>query len=207
MSKVSSATSDIEALVSAPALVCVCVWYYQHSPTCCVQPSTNPTCQKVSSPEPSFLTPDWLDRGSKSLVRYDFRFHDLTLQNNLRVLRQKLQYHTHTHTRAGAETRASISEVAEPTASISSSIFSDTRQRDLVAQDIEIKHWDLVARHTPLKASLNPQPSTSKPVQVCILFVEVRCENLGLELAPGDRLQQVVCWRMRRSLQIDTHIY
>jgi hypothetical protein len=33
----------------------------------------------------------WLDGVSKSLVRYDFGFHDLNQQNNLRVLRQ-LQY-------------------------------------------------------------------------------------------------------------------
>jgi pentatricopeptide repeat protein len=33
----------------------------------------------------------WLDGGSKSLVRYDFGFYDLNLQNNLRMLRQ-LQY-------------------------------------------------------------------------------------------------------------------
>jgi hypothetical protein len=33
----------------------------------------------------------WLDGVSKSLVRYDFGFHELNPQNNLRVLRQ-LQY-------------------------------------------------------------------------------------------------------------------
>jgi hypothetical protein len=33
----------------------------------------------------------WLDGVSKSLERCDFGFHDLNLQNNLRVLRQ-LQY-------------------------------------------------------------------------------------------------------------------
>ena len=52
-------------------------------------PSTNLTCQsKLSFPMPSFLSTNGLMELSKSLVRYDFGFHYLNQQNNLRVLRQ-----------------------------------------------------------------------------------------------------------------------
>ncbi len=51
-------------------------------------PSTNPTCVL---PLVILSFQEWLDGVSKSLVRYDLGFHDLNLQNNLRVLRQ-LQY-------------------------------------------------------------------------------------------------------------------